>query len=471
MLSGDLRLSGLSLALLGALTSAGDVPSRSSVQPRVFGLNFYQERVAYDPVPRNGELQSFRRGTASATLDNSQTLYYINLTLGTPPQSFQLQIDTGSSDLWVNAQGSSLCTSRGDPCDVSGTYDANSSSTYEYLNSGFNITYADGSGAVGDYVEDTLRIAGQMVENYQFGIGYDSSSPQGVLGIGYASNEAGAVNNDQKPYENLPARLQSDGVINTVAYSLWLDDLDSSTGSILFGGLDRAKFNGQLKAAPIDKINGGYNQVFVTLEGLTFDSQNYGDDLQIPVLLDSGSTLTQLPDDLVSQIYDAVGATYEPSQGLALLDCEAGNQDNVTLDFTFSGSATVSVALNELVLSQARFTGHEGSQRSDNICAMGIIPAQGSINVLGDTFLRSAYAVYDLTNNQIWLAQSSFDPSGTDIVEFGSGDNAVPSATGSGPAPTSTDDEGVAAFVKPPRFAPVLATAVGMLVGFVGLLG
>jgi len=104
------------------------------------------------------------------------TLYFANASLGTPPQKLRLHIDTGSSDLWTNAASSGLCKSKGDPCSISGTYDANSSSTYKFVSSDFNISYVDGSGATGDYATDTLHIGGQDLANLQFGIGYRSSS-------------------------------------------------------------------------------------------------------------------------------------------------------------------------------------------------------------------------------------------------------------------------------------------------------
>lgn len=41
-----------------------------------------------------------------------------------------------------------------------------------------------------------------------------------------------------------------------------------------------------------------------------------------------------------------------------------------------------------------------------------------STYTLGDTFLRSAYVVYDLVNNQVGLAQSSFNDDASYVIAF-----------------------------------------------------
>src|SRR5690348_10361241 len=55
-----------------------------------------------------------RRGTVTAALGNVQQLglYYANVTAGTPPQEFALQIDTGSSDVWLPSATARLCNTR-----------------------------------------------------------------------------------------------------------------------------------------------------------------------------------------------------------------------------------------------------------------------------------------------------------------------------------------------------------------------
>lgn len=172
--------------------------------PAVVGLDIQRKRAS-DPV-RQDQLRK-RGKTVSAVLDNTvclptlngrsgivfcfqlriklnvsvidcykETQYICNITLGTPGQHFRLAIDTGSSDLWCNAANSTLCSSQGAPCMTSGTYDFASSSTSKIVSSDFNISYADGSGASGDYVTDTLSIGGVSLNNFQFGVGYTSSS-------------------------------------------------------------------------------------------------------------------------------------------------------------------------------------------------------------------------------------------------------------------------------------------------------
>lgn len=96
--------------------------------------------------------------------------------MGTPAQSLRLVLDTGSSDLWVNTPNSTLCKKKSAPCSDSGTYDPSSSSSYAFVNNDFNISYADGSGASGQYASETVTIGSATLKEFQFGLGFYSSS-------------------------------------------------------------------------------------------------------------------------------------------------------------------------------------------------------------------------------------------------------------------------------------------------------
>jgi hypothetical protein len=372
--------------------------------------------VAHDQLRR-------RQNVVQQTLDNLETLYFANASLGTPPQDFRLHIDTGSSDLWVNSANSNLCSTGGNQCGESGTYRANDSSTYKFVNSVFNISYVDGSGASGDYATDTFRFGGQTVKDLQFGIGYTSSSPEAILGIGYAINEVAVGRAGQEPYANLPQKLKDDGAINANAYSLWLNDLDASTGSILFGGVDNAKYKGELQTLPIIPERGQYAEFIIALTGMGLNGQDGSlfQNENVPVLLDSGSSLMYLPDNVVRSLYETFGARYDNSLGAAYVDCSLGDEKG-SLEFDFSG-VKISVQLSELVIVAQ-------ISRGQPICILGIGPAGNTVAVLGDTFLRSAYVVYDLENNEISLAQTNFNPGRQNIQEIGEGADGVPNASG-----------------------------------------
>lgn len=351
----------------------------------------------------------------------------MNGTLGTPAQSVRMHLDTGSSDLWVNTAKSTLCSAASRPCSFAGTYTANSSSTYEYVGSWFNISYVDGSGASGDYVTDTITIGDTTIDGFQFGVGYQSTSEQGILGIGYAANEVQVGRAGKEPYENLPLKMVSSGQIQRNAYSLWLNDLDANTGSILFGGVDTAQFTGSLQTLPIQSNNGVFSEFMITLTSLTIGNSTIADDQALAVLLDSGSSLTYLPDSMVEGIYDQVDAQYDSSEGAAYVPCSLADS-TATLDFVFSGPK-ISVDMNELVLDLVTASGRRPTfSNGVTACLFGISPAGSGTNVLGDTFLRSAYVVYDLDNNEISLAQTNFNTTDSSIQEIPSG-TGIPDAT------------------------------------------
>ncbi|KAI1104238.1 acid protease [Jackrogersella minutella] len=410
-------------SILAAAADARNIPS-STDQPKVISLSTQRKTIS-NPVKRDRLRR--RDGTVKATLDNEETLYFVNATLGTPAQSVRMHLDTGSSDLWVNTAASEICSQSSKPCAFAGTYTANSSSTYGYVGSWFNISYVDGSGASGDYVTDTLAIGGTTLTDFQFGVGYQSTSEQGILGIGYAVNEVQVGRADKDAYENLPMKMKSAGQIQRNAYSLWLNDLDANTGSILFGGVDTAQYTGSLQTLPIQSNNGVFSEFLITLTSLAVGNATIADNQALAVLLDSGSSLTYLPDDMVEALYEEVSAQYDSSAGAAYVPCSMASQ-TATLDFVFSGPK-ISVGMDELVLDLTTSTGRRPTfSNGVAACLFGVSPAGSGTNVLGDTFLRSAYVVYDLDNNEISLAKTNFNTTQSNVEEIPSG-TGIPNAT------------------------------------------
>merc|ERR1712232_1328649 len=95
--------------------------------------------------------------------DMQDAQYFGVITMGTPPQSFKVVYDTGSSNLWLNDQKPGIFPwSSKHPA-----YDHSKSSTYVANGTKFAIQY--GSGPVsGFYSEDTMHVGGIDVTKYTF---------------------------------------------------------------------------------------------------------------------------------------------------------------------------------------------------------------------------------------------------------------------------------------------------------------
>lgn len=299
---------------------------------------------------------------------------------------------------------------------------------------------------------DNFKIGDQTVKDLQMGLATETSIGTGILGIGFELNEAA-----ETVYPNLVTELVNQNVISTKAFSLYLNDFYSSTGNILFGGVDTEKFIGELVVVPIlpDAISENYSSFTVGLttvslafsNGTTYDASlsNYSDG-SLSSILDSGTTLSYFPDDLATGIFDAVGAyiytSFGYSTGLALVDC------SLDLEFTFkiNNTATLIVPADELILDELEQTAIPEEVPFDKTCLFGIQnmgltdeeyeDADGNTQtipdfaILGDTFLRSAYVVYDMENLEIGLAQANLNSTASDVQEIDSTSPSLSSYSG-----------------------------------------
>ena len=314
----------------------------------------------------------------------------------------------------------------------------NASSTAQYVNSKFNVTYIGANGASGDFVTDNFQIGNSALNDLQFGVGDNSTTAQNVWGIGYGN--ANELVSAAFQYPNTPLQMVKNGLINAPAYSLYLNDLKSRTGSILFGGVDTACYQGELQSVPIIPYNGNYVILQVTLSSINTTTNNIlnttsSTDLPQVTVLDSGASGVLLPLDLAQQIWSTFGVTYSSSNNEATCPCSVANGSG-TVDFGFSG-IRISVPVSEFVRV---FPGN--SAPSPGICLFDLQPllSHGSYApiLLGDPFLRSTYVVYDLGNNEISMAQTVFNARTSNIMEITNGLTGVPNASNVSSVVTTT---------------------------------
>lgn len=283
-----------------------------------------------------------------------------------------------------------------------------------------------------------MTIGGATVKNLEMGLALSTTIGTGIMGIGYNSSEANIGSGNGTTYANLPFAMVDQGIIKTEAYSLWLNDLNSASGSILFGGVDTAKYTGDLISVPVYPAYRGRAPTTFTVAFTSLSAtSSSGTDILTPsdyaegAILDSGTTITLLPNDIAQVVYNEFGATYQPSIGAVVVPCSLANA-NGSLNFGFGGAdgPVIQVPVNELVLPLTLTNGKTLTYTNGEKACQLAIQAAGALPVLfGDSFLRSAYAVYDLVNNRIALAQTDFNATGSNIVPFASSGAPIPSAT------------------------------------------
>ncbi|KAK2006424.1 eukaryotic aspartyl protease [Colletotrichum eremochloae] len=455
-----MRLSG-AFALLAAV--------HEGATQKVVSADFHRIQFPPDLV------QVTRRGTLNLAALNNITGggYYSAVQVGTPGQKALLHIDTGSSDTWIIDKQADLCTSTsmqrqyGTGC--TDTFNSSLSSTFKVVSpNGFDVTYLDGKHIRGDYVQDVVSIDGKTIKNQQLGLAFQTTKAAGLLGLGFTEGTT-----SQREYHTILDTMVMQGQIGRKAYSIWLNDLSSAEGTVLFGGVDTEKYIGKLTTLPLvnDFYSGKVTSYSVGLTGVAIEAPGQkavemaAGSFNASTVLDSGSTVCLLPPDLAKAIwakYDVVDAGY------GIVDCAwAGPQgEGHAVDFEFAGGGLrVRVPLEEMVLDNLAGVADqlEGVVPFDRACMFGI-QNSATFNVesdrfalLGDTFLRSAYVVYDEANRQVGIAQANLNASRSNIIELRANETALPTATGvasqvttAGPARTAGGGGGAHSTTTPP---------------------
>lgn len=119
----------------------------------------------------------------------------------------------------------------------------------------------------------------------------------------------------------------------------------------------------------------------------------------MPAIVDTGTTLMIVPTEISSAIHKVIpGAEYDPMYGwripCAFADSSSTESINIKL-----GDQDFPLMLKDLV--RARM-----SQPSNGLCYSGVAGASTPLVILGDTFLRNYYSVYDFGNARVGLAKA-----------------------------------------------------------------
>jgi len=401
-----------------------------------------------------GDQRNLQNEIGAVALSNChRVLWTGEVGLGTPPQTFVVDFDTGSADLWVpSVQCDETCAEKRNwnYFDASKSSTATEASTSDIQNA-FHADYADGESVLGVHVKDVLRLGDSLtIDNQIFAqittlSSYEAcADEEGVLGLGFSfisSHKFDTVLN------NLQGRLRHP------IFSMYLNPEDdypkdntkaiSRSSELIFGGVNQRHYTDCLTWHDL----GQFEEVFT---GQTF--QGYWDfkldkvqvgGAEMPAsqlaVVDSGSTYIVGPTEAIGQIAqingaecfimedggEAIEVKCDAASGFdaAAVDCDAPFFE---LEFVADGQ-TYTLSKNDLLLDIETSLG--------DVCVLRLMGSNDIPGwVLGDAFMNKYYTAFDFENKRVGFALAAKDSSTLcqddlvmDLSYTGELDNTVPS--------------------------------------------
>ncbi|KAI8988764.1 aspartic peptidase domain-containing protein [Pilobolus umbonatus] len=417
------------------------------------------------PIKRDGSRLNSRDYIGVSLYNANAREYLIELGVGTPVQYFNVTLDTGSSDLWIP---SVECSRK--ICPYS-RFNALKSTSFNRTGASFNIQYGSGS-AHGHIGYDTITLKGYpSLANQVLGLAVSTEGmagpslskerASGILGLGFPGLMTTDVDNQQLP---LIMNLFHNEIIHDPVFSIHLNRQDryGYTGEIVIGGYETDRYIGRLNYLPVVMYDTNTNRALLgrhhdrdgngesgykywTVPGQSIVVYSHSkndilyrtpsDELQ-PVILDTGTTLSYLPKEIVMELLETVTLDYKSirlnSEKILAYEVKCHDFINQSHDLwfeiEFSSSRTsfikdpinIRVPLIELILPQDSQDIHQAKS-----CLFGIAPHASTMGgwILGQTILRSAYIVHDMLEYQIGIAAASNGYSTFDTKQSNSGHN------------------------------------------------
>ncbi|KAD4384266.1 hypothetical protein E3N88_24434 [Mikania micrantha] len=359
-------------------------------------------------------------------------LYYSKVQLGSPPKEYYVQVDTGSSVLWVNCKDCKGCpTSSGLEVPI-GFYDPLSSSTSSVIScsdqrcsagihsgdadcSGTNnrcsyrFKYGDGSAASGYYVSDLIHL--EMMSDGT----NPSSNASSMVTFGCGTSESGELSMPDRAVDGIFGFGQQGlSVISQLASHQAAPDAfshclvgDGDGGGILVIGqiMDpNMVYSPLVPSQPHYNLNLqsiSVNDKIISIDPSVFETSHN----RKGTVIDSGTTLAYLAEDaynpFVNAITKVVPQSVEPFEAKGYQCYVTKNSVSEmfpTVSFTFAGDAS-------MVLKPENYLLKQKTVDDETAWCIGFQKVKGQgLTILGDMVLKDKSVVYDLGGQRIgWV--------------------------------------------------------------------
>ena len=292
------------------------------------------------------------------------------ITIGTPPVSFSVIFDTGSSNLWVPSVQCSNCGA------IHPKYVSANSSTYVANGASFNIQY--GSGPCSGFIsQDTVNFGGFQITNQQFAEVTDTSGlpsfstdahMDGILGLAFA-----LIAVDSIPPVYITGLTEN--VIPSTIFGFYLSSKEGNTAELTIGGTDPTHYKGSLQYFPVTQD--AYWSI--AFDGLLINGQIVTQTTS--AIVDTGTSLLVGPQADIDAIVSALNATLDNNEGLYAVPCAS-----------VSSLPSIVVSFSSV---QFPLTGADYTLTDNGNCYLGIQALEGGMWIIGDTFIRKYYTAFD----------------------------------------------------------------------------
>ncbi|KAI3510253.1 hypothetical protein L1887_25786 [Cichorium endivia] len=199
--------------------------------------------------------------------------YYGEIGIGSPPQTFTVIFDTGSSNLWVPSSKCIFSIA----CYFHNRLKGTKSSTYTKIGDNLQINY--GSGSISGFSsKDSVQVGDLCVEDQDFievtkegSLSFVIGKFDGIFGLVFKEISVGDL---QPVWYNMIEQ----GLVREKVFSFWLNrnEADEEGGELVFGGVDPNHFIGEHTYVPVTKK--GYWQ-------FSMGDFNLQDSMRVVVLL------------------------------------------------------------------------------------------------------------------------------------------------------------------------------------------
>ncbi|XP_068453350.1 pepsin A-like [Clinocottus analis] len=334
----------------------------------------YRKQYPYNPMAK------FFQGGSEAMTNDADLSYYGVISIGTPPQSFSVIFDTGSSNLWVP---SVYCSSQA--CNNHRKFNPQQSSTFKWGSQSLSIQYGTGS-MTGYLAIDNVEVGGITVSEQVFGISRTEApfmahmAADGILGLAFQSI---ASDNVVPVMDN----MIKEGLVSQPLFSVYLSGNSDQGSEVVFGGIDSSHYTGPITWISLSSAT--YWQI--KMDSVTINGQVVACAGGCQAIIDTGTSQIVGPSSDINNMNSWVGASTN-QYGESTVNCQ-NIQSMPEITFTLDGHDFVVPASAYVSVSSYGCNTGFGSGGSD-------------LWILGDVFIREFYAIFDHQNQQIGLAKS-----------------------------------------------------------------